>query len=60
MTATELIQYHSERARRELDMGLLAAAAAASRAHLQLASLHMQRVRELAGARHAPAPILAM
>jgi hypothetical protein len=49
MTSEDNIHYHTDRARRELDMGLLSQSIAASRAHLQLASLHMQRLRELTG-----------
>ena len=49
MTSQDTIHYHTDRARTELDMGLLSQSVAASRAHLQLASLHMQRLRELTG-----------
>jgi hypothetical protein len=51
MGMEELIEYHSTRAREELDLGLIAQGMAAARSHLQLASLHMQRVRELSGSR---------
>lgn len=49
MTRRDALSYHSERATRELDLGLTAGSTNAARAHLQLASLHMQRVRELGG-----------
>lgn len=49
MAHRALLDYHAARATRELDMGLAAGSAAAARAHLQLASLHMARVRELTG-----------
>lgn len=41
------LSYHSERATRELDLGLTAGSSMAARAHLELASMHMQRVRQL-------------
>lgn len=47
MTYRALIDYHSDRATRELDLGRAAKTPAAARAHLELASLHMARVREL-------------
>lgn len=43
----EELEYHTARARMELDLGLTAGTMMASKAHLQLASMHMQRVREL-------------
>ena len=49
MRTDERIEYHSDRAEAELQLGLLAKGQTASRAHLELASLHMQRVRELSG-----------
>jgi hypothetical protein len=47
-------EYHSNRARQELDLGLTAKGISASRSHLRLASLHMQRLRELNGDRSSP------
>jgi hypothetical protein len=47
MSHSTLIGYHSDRATRELDLGMAASSPAAARAHLELASLHMARVREL-------------
>jgi hypothetical protein len=47
MTDRNDVQYHSERARRELDLGLTASSTVAARAHLRLSSLHFQKLREL-------------
>ncbi|WP_114952116.1 hypothetical protein [Sphingosinicella terrae] len=41
--------YHSERALRELHLGLTSSSVAAARAHLQLSSLHMKKVCDAAG-----------
>lgn len=49
MRRIDALNYHSERATRELDLGLVADSSSATRAHLQLASMHLQRVRELNG-----------
>ena len=46
MTTDDIADYHSTRALAELNLGLTAKGMPASRAHLQLASLHLQRVRE--------------
>jgi hypothetical protein len=54
------INYHSDRARKELDLGLTARGSAASSAHMRLASLHMQRVRELSAPSMMQAPLLRM
>lgn len=48
------LEYHRERAARELDIGLVAETMTAARAHLKLAALHMSRVKELASS-HADA-----
>jgi hypothetical protein len=48
------IEYHTRRARDELHYGLTAAVMPVARAHLSLASLHMQRVRELSRGRCKP------
>jgi len=59
MSKDDQIQYHTERAMRELDQGLTAGSEAAARAHLQLSSLHMQRARALGGGGiRAPAPFI--
>jgi hypothetical protein len=52
--------YHSERALRELDLGLTSSSMPAARAHLQLSSLHREKVMEIreAGARLKPPCIL--
>lgn len=50
MMKQDAVAYHSRRATHELDLGLIASTSSAARAHLQLASLHMSRVRELSGA----------
>jgi hypothetical protein len=49
MSAEDVLQYHTARARNELDLGLTAPQIVVARAHMQLAALHMQRVRELSG-----------
>lgn len=49
----EEIDYHRQRALRELDLGLVAGSSAAARAHLELSSLHMRRMLVLKG---EPAP----
>ncbi len=49
MSIEEQIEYHSQRAIGELDRGLVAASVPAARAHLQLSSLHLTRMRELRG-----------
>lgn len=49
MHRQDAASYHSRRATHELDLGLVAQNGRAARAHLQLASMHMQRVRELIG-----------
>ena len=50
MDVEDLIQYHSDRATREMDLGLTSDRMSASRAHLGLAALHFERVRQLASA----------
>ena len=50
----DALSYHSQRATHELDLGLSAGSASAARAHLELASMHLQRLRELT---EKPAPI---
>jgi len=55
MPKQDALTYHSQRATRELDLGLTADLNSVARAHLQLASMHMQRVRELNG--DMPPPI---
>ena len=60
MPPQDIIEYHSARAKIELDLGLTADVMAASRAHLELAGLHMQRLRELAPASAQPKPFLTM
>ena len=50
MNAEDLLKYHSSRATQELDMGLTSDSLSASRSHLGLATLHFERVRQLAGA----------
>ena len=49
MSQQDVIDYHSTRASKEMDLGLTTNVMAASRAHLKLAALHMRRVRELTG-----------
>jgi hypothetical protein len=47
MSRDDLIDYHSQRAMRELDLGLTARTSIASQAHMRLSSLHLARVRVL-------------
>ena len=54
MSATDDADYHAQRARRELDLALTAKANDAGRAHLELASLHMARARQLSPGRIEP------
>jgi hypothetical protein len=49
MSLDDQISYHSSRAMRELDLGLIAKSVPAARAHLRLSSLHLDRLRELKG-----------
>lgn len=56
MQRRDALTYHSERAIREFDLGRAAEPGPAARAHLELASLHRQRVRELSGLDY-PAPL---
>ena len=44
------LSYHSERAERELHLGLTASLMSVARSHLQLSSLHMKKVLEMRGA----------
>jgi len=46
---TDDIDYHRQRASRELNQGLASSSIPAARAHLRLSSLHFQRLRELEG-----------
>ena len=56
----DAIDYHTMRAKTELDLGLTATITVASRARLKLAALHMQRLRELTGRSGSPKPLLTM
>ena len=60
MSIQDQIEYHSQRAIRELDQGLMAACVPAARAHLQLSSLHLSRMRELRGSGKGSNPPLVM
>jgi hypothetical protein len=51
------LAYHSDRALRELHLGLTSASIFAARSHLQLSSLHMRKVLEMRGPGRAPRPI---
>lgn len=48
------IKFHSQRAMAELDLALSAASQAAARAHFDLSTLHLERMRSL-GAERIPA-----
>ena len=54
------IKYHEDRAVRELSMGLIATSIPAARAHLQLSSMHRERMRALAGEPATSNPPLVM
>lgn len=60
MSQQEIVGYHSNRALRELDLGLTASCFAAARAHLELSSLHMRRAREASAGREVLRPLLEM
>jgi hypothetical protein len=49
MQRLDEVTYHTQRATRELDLGLTAQTTTVARAHLKLASMHMSRLRELTG-----------
>ena len=51
------VAYHSDRALRELHLGLTSSSMPAARAHLELSSLHMQKVIEMGGANARPRPL---
>ncbi len=57
---TDLIAYHEQRAEREMALGLTATSMAAARAHLELATLHREQVRGLAGRLSGSKPPLIM
>lgn len=53
------LDYHRERANRELNLGLACSSIRVARAHLQLSSLHFRKMREIelqAGPRQAVEP----
>lgn len=56
MTRKPDLDYHNLRAQRELDLGLTAQSTPVARAHLTLASMHLQKARELASWRQ-PSPL---
>lgn len=60
MSDRDRVEYHSKRAMRELDLGLIATHSAAARAHLRLSSLHMEQARALGGSEFNGRPILVM
>ncbi|HEX8224649.1 MAG TPA: hypothetical protein VF605_12600 [Allosphingosinicella sp.] len=51
------LNYHSERAQRELHLGLTASLMSVARSHLQLSSLHMKKVLEMRGGGPQARPI---
>ncbi len=57
MMKEEDTAYHSERALRELHLGLTAPSISVARSHLQLSSLHMKKVFELGGPARRPRPL---
>jgi hypothetical protein len=56
MSVENQIQYHAQRAMRELDQGLAATPAAAAQAHMKLSSLHLERMRDLQARLSEPQP----
>ena len=50
MSADNDREYHTERARAELDRAYRAESSVAAEAHLKLSSLHMKRLQALGGA----------
>lgn len=60
MQKEETIGYHSKRAMQEMDQGLIASNPCASRAHLRLSSLHMQKALALADRKTRPRPPFVM
>ena len=56
----ENIQYHEERAARELSLGLTAKSVQAARAHLQLSSMHREKLRALGAELGTSKPPLIM
>ncbi len=60
MQREQQLEYHTQRASRELDLGLSAQSTNAARSHLQLASMHMQRVKELSTSPAECRPLLSM
>ena len=57
---TDQLEYHERRAARELSLGLAAQCIPAARAHLQLSSMHRERMRAIAGGVTASKPPLVM
>ena len=53
-------EYHEHRAAHELSLGLTAKSIQAARAHLQLSSMHRERLRALAGHSGMTKPPLVM
>lgn len=49
MSHRDAVHYHKARATEELDRGISADSSPVAQAHLQLASLHMLKLRELGG-----------
>jgi hypothetical protein len=60
MYQQEDVEYHRRRATKELDCGLTAKHIGAARTHLKLASMHLQRVRELDPTASRDKPFLRM
>ncbi len=56
----EQIEYHQERAARELSLGLTASSVQAARAHLQLSSMHREQLRALGADAGTSKPPLIM
>lgn len=57
MMKQEDVAYHSERASRELHLGLTAPSMSIARSHLRLSSLHMKKVLDLRGPGRSPRPL---
>ena len=52
------LDHHSQRALKEVDLALTASTMMAAKAHFALASMHMQKAREMGGRQIRPALVM--